>query len=423
MFDNRVGNKVYGKDSMDRFGDDLTELILSYLWFEDKIRYECVSKQWQRCVFQKQFIFEIDFCLDKSPNSLNKLCFHFDKEVIVSVLKKCPNITKVKVSDLNLKYDVLSLFGHYCPHIKSLLHNNKGIVYFYRKNGHKLEELILLTNRSNNEIKNLLKFCPNLKIFYSNNISVLLNEDKEFLPKLEQISNYFEIIPEYVNKMQILVNKYSKTIKRFDVRFSNISSEELKTCIDCISRFENLKSLALDFRQMKIEEPIDDCLSLIGQKCNKLLKLDLRIHESIPISNRFFKIFSEFKAIKKLKIELLHNTVLSGSVESFKHCKQLNELDITYPKLKEDFFTNIQLFVPKLLLLRIETRERFSDSFIYSFLPMERIEKIILFHKIISNINNQKYYYFGKCLSEVMLSPKRNDVIRIAYNCGLLSYN
>ena len=45
--------KVYAKNSMDRFGDDLSEVILSYLWFEDKIRLECVSKQWRRLVYQQ----------------------------------------------------------------------------------------------------------------------------------------------------------------------------------------------------------------------------------------------------------------------------------------------------------------------------------------------------------------------------------
>ena len=36
------------KDSMDRFGDHLTEEVLQYLTFEDKVRLECVSKQWRR---------------------------------------------------------------------------------------------------------------------------------------------------------------------------------------------------------------------------------------------------------------------------------------------------------------------------------------------------------------------------------------
>ena len=34
--------KVYAKNSFDRFSDDLTEAILKYLKFEDKIRLEII---------------------------------------------------------------------------------------------------------------------------------------------------------------------------------------------------------------------------------------------------------------------------------------------------------------------------------------------------------------------------------------------
>ncbi|CAG2171210.1 unnamed protein product [Oppiella nova] len=46
--------KVYTKDSLDRFGDDFCGVILSYLSFEGRFRYECVSKQWQRLVYKSQ---------------------------------------------------------------------------------------------------------------------------------------------------------------------------------------------------------------------------------------------------------------------------------------------------------------------------------------------------------------------------------
>ncbi|CAG2116734.1 unnamed protein product, partial [Medioppia subpectinata] len=36
------------RQSMDRFGDDLCQLLLSYLSLEERFRYEEVSKQWQR---------------------------------------------------------------------------------------------------------------------------------------------------------------------------------------------------------------------------------------------------------------------------------------------------------------------------------------------------------------------------------------
>ena len=50
---------LYSRDSFDCFGDDLTELILSFMSFEDKIRLECVAKQWRRLVFKKQFVIGI----------------------------------------------------------------------------------------------------------------------------------------------------------------------------------------------------------------------------------------------------------------------------------------------------------------------------------------------------------------------------
>ena len=415
MFNYRVESKVYAKDSMDRFGDDLTEELIQYLRFEDKIRLECVSKQWKRFVFQRQYIFEICFHNNKSNNSLNKLMddennHQLDEEILESVLKKCPNITKVKLSYWKVKSKVILMFGQYCSRLKSLNHSIRG-VYFYRKYGHKLEEL--WTNGRNDDIRTIFEFCPNLKIFYSDDISVLFNEDKEFLPKLEQIREYFKIIPQYVNKMYILSDKYSQTIKRFDVRFGNLTEEELKTCFECIARFENLKELRVDLGLIVTTQAIGDCLSLIGRKCTKLLKLDL-----CPIFDRFFTTFSEFKAIKKLKIALSHNTVLSGSVESFKHCTQLYDIDIVCDKLREDFFTNIQLFAPKLQSLRIETTEQFSDSFIDLFHSMKSIQKVMIFNQ--NDENHRKFYYFGKSLSEVMLSPNGMNVKHITNNCDLI---
>ncbi|CAG2112406.1 unnamed protein product [Medioppia subpectinata] len=44
--------QMYAKNSMDRFGDDLCALLLSYLSIEDRFRCEYVSKQFQRTVFE-----------------------------------------------------------------------------------------------------------------------------------------------------------------------------------------------------------------------------------------------------------------------------------------------------------------------------------------------------------------------------------
>ena len=106
--------KVYAKDSFDRFGDDLTELILSYLTLEDKVRLECVSKQWRSLVFNKQLVIEmVDIILyffdNKTTILLNKIYRKINDKIQLNekslelLLKKCSNIRKI-----NLKTDVNS---------------------------------------------------------------------------------------------------------------------------------------------------------------------------------------------------------------------------------------------------------------------------------------------------------------------------
>ena len=125
---------------MDRFGDDLTELILSFFWFEDKIRLECVSKQWKRCVFRKQFVIKIgsdsndsiNFIIDvlsedmssvrissKKTIKLEKRFIRIDNSSLETLLKKCPNITNVRLYS-RVKTEVLSIIGRYCPRIIDL---------------------------------------------------------------------------------------------------------------------------------------------------------------------------------------------------------------------------------------------------------------------------------------------------------------
>ena len=195
--------KVYAKNSFDRFGDDLTELIVSYLWFEDKVRLECVSKQWRRLVFNKQFVIEL-MINSNNKNSINGVLDdrrQVNKQHLESVLKKCPNIIRV-VLCLTDNSSVLSLIGRYCHRIKSLCYTNEfdNALDFFRIYGHKLEELYLLIYREyntfedntedNKMLTSFLKCCPNVKII-SYPIDVLIIEDKEYLPKLESINPHY----------------------------------------------------------------------------------------------------------------------------------------------------------------------------------------------------------------------------------------
>ena len=194
--------KVYTKNSFDRLGDDLTELILQYLTFEDKVRLECVSKQWRRLVFNKQFVIELnaEIYYEERRNLKNNLLTYNRRKLakrLKLVLMKCRNIESVKFN-IEVESEVLSLIGRYCPNIKSLKYNNRFIgideevLSFFRINGHKLEELNLCEK---DEVAiNYLRFCPDLKYCHNfNNVfldrNIIVFREKEFLPNFEKFDS------------------------------------------------------------------------------------------------------------------------------------------------------------------------------------------------------------------------------------------
>ena len=109
----------------------------------------------------------------------------------------------------------------------------------------------------NYPIKNYLKLCPNLKKIYVNNTSILLDEDKEFVPKLEYYQNRFGFNTSNDKHMMILSDKYSQRLKCLRIWIKELTSKQLKTCIKCIARFENLNELKLSFDNFETTEQID----------------------------------------------------------------------------------------------------------------------------------------------------------------------
>ena len=229
MFDNRIDINGYRKDSMDRFGDDSTELILSFFTLEDKSRLEYVSKQWKRYIFGKQF------CLKFGINSMHKLRGNLltSEESFESVLKKFPNIMQVNIF-YPLKSESLSLIGQYCHRLRYLYFTITGIgdLEFAQNYGHRLEELHLIGHSSlayNEEniklFKEFLTFCPNLKTILIHNSFSLFNEDIEFLPHLERIESEFWIRPKDVKQFKSLIDKYSQSLKTLYITLEDLNPQ------------------------------------------------------------------------------------------------------------------------------------------------------------------------------------------------------
>ena len=410
---------IYERDSMERFGDDLTEEVLQYLWFSDKVMFECLSKQWQRLVFNKQM--EIDLKDEdyrsitlsnrlETKNSLNKLTRigmnnEYYMKALESVLKKCPNISRVYLPNVR-GGEELELITKYCGRVRKLLVHEecdeKALMSFAAKHGMWLQEIVYVEDygfgRTFNCIDSFLNMCPNIRKIDIENGWYLGNLNKTlFNTSLDQLEVISILVFEYKsNELKQLFDNYGKSLKGLKIKIAFTSSEELKTCFAHISRFESLESFELEFESIiaePVEEPIDEYLKLLANKCTKLRKLCLRTNYSSALSNRFFFALSEFRSLEKLFLHFEVTTdKLEGSVECLKHMTRLKHLSIEYEDLTRNFFANIQTHLPNLRCLYIKyIAENSIKPFVESLQTMECIERVVI---------NYKTFFYSKNRSE-----------------------
>ena len=385
--------QVYPKKFFDRFGDDLTELILSYLTFEDKIRLECVSKQWRRLVFNKQFELNIT-----AKNTLFKEIgtgYTLKRQSLKSVLKKCPNISRVRLPKGTID-EWLEVITKYCRRITKLeipyCCNETQLMSFATKHGMWLQEFGIdkFTGKLPNYMKKFLLMCPNIKkidIYHSvDRLSEIIESGA--LMKL-QVINRLSVRDNESHILKLLVNKYGTSLKGLQINIDCMSSKETKTCFAHISRFESLESLEIKFYHKLSKRSIKKYLKLLGKKCTKLREFRLKSTTCFKFK-RFFSALSEFRSLETLVIDLRGmRGKLKGSVECLKHMTRLKHLSINCRELTEDFFTKIHIFLPNIRYLEINGKYFVDESrlklLLKSFQTMKSIERVVY--------NYIAYYY------------------------------
>ena len=195
----------YRRDSFDdRFCDDLCEEILQYLSLEDKLRLQCVSKQFQRTVFKRQY--ELYINVQNFKIYLNNI-FRSDNNYYIEVLKldsikallkKWPNITSIKLdTSVGRARDyasykcnqVFQLIIENCNNLSEVIVlndlNGSNFQQFYQKFGPKIK--CLGTRYSGLYSKNIdLNVFPNIE-----RLVIIYLHDPIFaqikLPKLKQL--------------------------------------------------------------------------------------------------------------------------------------------------------------------------------------------------------------------------------------------
>jgi hypothetical protein len=189
--DNNINNEISLKrDSFsDRICDDLCEVLLSYLSFKDKMRFECVSKQFQRCVYNKENSIDVRDSIEEMGQKIifNNVLIEIDQSFIYkipeSIFKKCKFVNNICIYlELNSKAanELMNLIIKNCNNLKSIAFNfnkisDELIEKFGLKFGQQLKEICFVSSHLDqniNKYKKLLRLCPNL-IAFSDEYSAL----------------------------------------------------------------------------------------------------------------------------------------------------------------------------------------------------------------------------------------------------------
>jgi len=300
QFENNSINRKYSKDSFDRFGDDLCQLLLSYLSIEEKIRFECVSKQWRELVFNKQQKLKLcvyNFVINKiyfSDEFVERLVYKSSpnykiKETLFeSLLKKFKFIKEIEILGI-IKIDnkILQIISSNCNNLEKIVFEGntfskvtkKQIKAFGQKYGKKLKfiNFSLTKSQFKNKFEALFEFTPNIERFCYENLSVITSKPNKFYSKLKKIkicANYFENYVEDYSKsfrevFKNFVDNYCKQIEKidFDIRLMNNLENNSLTLL---SRFESLQKLHLYIEDNNLKISLDKGLVTIGKNCKKM---------------------------------------------------------------------------------------------------------------------------------------------------------
>ncbi len=79
----------YNKQSFERFSDNVCETLFSYLSISDKVKFECMPKQWQSLIFNNQKNIIINESYRGISNAIEFKLIFWDKNKISII--KCLN--------------------------------------------------------------------------------------------------------------------------------------------------------------------------------------------------------------------------------------------------------------------------------------------------------------------------------------------
>ena len=355
----------------DRFCDDLCEEILQYLPLKDKMRFESVSKQFQRTVYRRNHEFNLMENERKVIFARNVHVELSDEFKILnsidSVLKKCPNIMSIDLTDFSSINDqilrqMLQIITKYCNNlneikVKSFKSNDcKEFQEFCLKFGSKLKKIYGF------ECFNDLNLFPNLR-------SLDLKTDNSF-----HIDDIYHVNSKRVKELNLIVvegkeyvihevlQKFNE-IRHLTLGLKTKNQKSVFNGFKDSPLLKNLIELKLETKGEQISDFIINCLKQMEKKFPNLKSIKFCYGiQFVFLKNTsgFEQLMSSLKAfphLKRLQIRLNFMADLDFEKNfSFNYFPQeLTHLRIAFfrQKLNVLFLNDIDIYLPKLQFLSI----------------------------------------------------------------------
>ena len=414
----------YPRDSFDRFGSDLCELILSYLPLSDKFKYESVCGHWRSHVFSSQTVLYIADCdgyysLKNLANNYLETKYYniysININTLKTVLKKCRNIRTIKIDwKCICDENSLTLIAGHCPHltrftISSTEHCpfSEPVLHFFGQNCGQSLRVLETDDKFNGNFKVLLNYCQNLETFNAiNNCHRLFDYNPVFLPKLREF-NYLLTEDKDLYEFVSLSDKYGKqlrslslSIKIGEINDQNVTiASNLNDLLQLVSRFTRLERFSINLKGYH-GQSFANAIQAIGQECKQLIYFNLESYDSVIVDN-VFGLFKDYHKLEYLslncrylyKFESMHNLMSSvnhsvnyGSVKSLANCRNLTHLKLNLLHISDNNLEGIDVFMPKLKLIELKSTKRLTDTSVQSMANLKNLSKLRLFCK---NIRSQ----------------------------------
>ena len=359
-----------------RICDDLAEHILQFLPFEVKFRLECVSKQFQRTIFERQYEWVIDPILTfrtkaiECPKKAERSLF-----ILINIAKK---LTKIHCLRQNTYHEIclndrdLDLITKYCCHLTAI-HCDFRNISNRRIFAKRLPKIVSFSLDDNNidmisyTFPHIQELSCILHSFFSYPLTFprISNLHLKSLKKLSVEINYKFI--EHLNSFQEFVEN-NKSLTHLKLYLVLRDENVLQFLFKQISRLTELIELKVKMHYNMTYIWLIDALKQISMNCSNMrsLKID-RIYTEFSETESIFKELKNFKRLQRLTINDIwyHSGIELILNNCFKQMENITHLRLGFYNsndflIKETLLSDLNQYLPKLQTLVIKNKIELS---------------------------------------------------------------